>query len=54
MRPDGLTQIQWQADKCMTWVVTVLSIVCLAYSFLLATSATAGAAAEGAADRKEL
>ena len=51
-RPDGLTQIPWQAGKCMTWDVTVTDT--LAESYLLATSSTAGAAAEGAADRKEL
>ena len=36
----------------MTWDVTVTDT--LAESYLLATSSTAGAAAEGAADRKEL
>lgn len=51
-RPDGLTQIPWQAGKCMTWDVTVTDT--MAESYLPATSATAGAAAEGAADRKEL
>jgi len=50
-RPDGLTQIPWQAGKCMTWDVTVTDT--LAESYLLATASTAGAAAEGAADRKE-
>jgi len=51
-RPDGLTQIPWQAGKCMTWDVTVTDT--LAESYIQATSSTAGAAAEGAADRKEL
>jgi hypothetical protein len=51
-RPDGLTQIPWQAGKCMTWDVTVTDT--LAESYLLATSSSAGAAAEAAADRKEL
>ena len=51
-RPDGLTQIPWQAGKCMTWDVTVTDT--LAESYLLATSSAAGAAAEGAADRKVL
>jgi hypothetical protein len=50
-RPDGLTQIPWQAGKCMTWDVTVTDT--LAESYLPAISSTAGAAAEGAADRKE-
>lgn len=51
-RPDGLTQIPWQAGKCMTWDVTVTDT--LAESYLHATSSSAGAAAEAAADRKEL
>ena len=51
-RPDGLTQIPWQAGKYMTWDVTVTDT--LAESYLLATSSTAGAAAQCAADRKEL
>ena len=51
-RPDGLTQIPWQAGKCMTWDVTVTDT--LAESYLLATSSSAGGAAEGAANRKEL
>jgi len=46
-RPDGLTQIPWQAGKCMTWDVTVADT--LAESYIQATSSTAGAAAEGAA-----
>jgi len=51
-RPNGLTQISWQAGKCMTWDVTVTDT--LAESFIQATSLTAGADAESAADRKEL
>jgi len=51
-RPDGLTQIPWQTGKCMTWHVTVTDT--LAESYIQATSSTAGTAAEGAADRKEL
>jgi len=51
-RPDGLTQIPWQAAKCMTWDVTVTDT--LAESNIQATSSTAGAAAEGAAERNEL
>jgi len=51
-RPDGLTQIPWQAGKCMTWDVTVTDT--LAELYIQATSSTASAAAEGAADRKEL
>ena len=51
-RPDGLTQIPWQSGKFMTWNVTVTDT--LAESYLLATSSAAGAAAEGAAERKEL
>ena len=50
-RPDGLTQIPWQSGKCMTWDVTVTDT--LAESYLSTTSVNAGAAAEGAASRKE-
>jgi len=38
--------------KCMTWDVTITDT--LAVSYIQATSSTTGAAAEGAADRKEL
>jgi len=38
-RPDGLTQIPWQAGKCMIWDVTVADA--LAVSYLPATSSTA-------------
>ena len=51
-RPDALTQIPWQAGKCMTWDVTVTDT--LAESYLQATSSSGGGAAEGAANRKEL
>jgi len=51
-RPDGLTQIPWQAGRCMTWDVTVTDT--LAESYLASTSSVAGGAAEGAASRKEL
>ena len=51
-RPDGLTLIPCQAGKCMTWDVTATDT--LAESYLLATSSSASAAAECAADRKEL
>ena len=50
-RPDGLTQIPWKAGRCMTWDVTVTDT--LAESYLATTSTVAGAAAEGAASRKE-
>jgi len=50
-RPDGLTQIPWQVGKCTTWDVTVTDT--LTESYIQATSSSAGAAAEGAADRKE-
>ena len=49
-RPDGLTQIPWEAGKYATWDVTVidtLASINIQYSF-----AKAGAAAERAADRK--
>jgi len=51
-RPGGLTQISWQAGKCMIWNVTVTDT--LAELYIQATSSTADATAEGAADRKEL
>lgn len=51
-RPDGLTLIPWQNGRCMTWDVTVTDT--LADSYLAVTSITPGAAAEGAASRKEL
>jgi hypothetical protein len=51
-RPDGLTLIPWQSGRCMTWDVTVTDT--LAESYLSITSVTPGAAAEGAASRKEL
>jgi hypothetical protein len=51
-RPDGLTQIPWQAGRCMTWDVTITDT--LAESYLSTTSTVAGGAAEGAANRKEL
>jgi hypothetical protein len=50
-RPDGLTQIPWQAGRCMTWDVTVTDT--LAESYLATTATVAGGAAEGAASRKE-
>ena len=51
-RPDGLTQIPWQAGKCMTWDVPVTDT--LAESYPQAISSSGGGAAEGAANRKEL
>jgi hypothetical protein len=50
-RPDGLTQIPWHGGKCLTWDVTVTDT--LAASYVDLTAANAGAAAEGAASRKE-
>ena len=49
-RPHGLTQVPWQADRCMTSDVTVTDTIAESYI----TSASAGTAAEGAAGRKEM
>jgi hypothetical protein len=49
-RPDGVTQIPWEAGKCVTWDVTVTDT--LAASNLHFTASIAGAAAEKAAERK--
>jgi len=50
-RPDGLTLTRWKEGRCVTWDVTVTDTV--AASYLSATSACAGSAAEAAAKRKE-
>ena len=49
-RPDGVTQIPWESGRCVTWDVTVTDT--LAASNLPLSSATAGSAAERAADKK--
>ena len=49
-RPDGLTNVPWQAGKSTVWGVTVADI--LADSYLASTSMPAAAAAELAATRK--
>ena len=49
-RPHVLTQIPWQAGKCLTWDVTIAET--LAPSYLASTSASAGSAAENAATKK--
>ena len=48
-RPDGLTLIPLKEGRCATWDVTDT----VAVSYLNATSACAGSAAEAAATRKE-
>ena len=50
-RPDGLTNVPWQAGKSAVWDVTVADT--LADSYLASTSMTAAAAAQLAATRKE-
>ena len=49
-RPDGVTQISWMHGKSLTWDVTVTDT--LANSYIHLTSASAGAAAELAAEKK--
>ena len=49
-RPDGLTQIPWEAGRCVTWDVTVTDT--LAASNISHSALAAGAAAEKAAERK--
>jgi len=49
--PDDLTQIPWQAGKCMTWDVTVTDTFPV---YLPATSSIAGTANEGTVYRKAL
>ena len=51
-RPDGITLVPWREGKSITWDVTIADTV--ADSYLAATSTTAGAAAEAAAERKNL
>jgi len=50
-RPDGRTLTPWKEGRCVTWDVTVTDTV--AASYLSATSACAGSAAEAAAKRKD-
>ena len=50
-RPDGLTNVRWQAGKSAVWDVTVADT--LADSYLASTSMTAAVVAELAAIRKE-
>ena len=49
---DGVTLVPWQSGRSMAWDVTVTTT--LADSYLRASSATAAAAAEVAASRKEV
>jgi len=49
-RPDGVTLIPWSSGKCLAWDVTVPDTV--AASHVEATSTTAGAAADKAAENK--
>jgi hypothetical protein len=51
-RPDGLTSIPWREGRSATWDVTVTNTV--ATSYVAMTSACAAAAAEAAAQRKEI
>ena len=49
-RPNGLTLVPWQKDRCLTWHATVVDS--LASSYLSATSSLPGSAAESAAARE--
>ena len=49
-RPDGVTQVPWEAGKCLTWDVTVVDT--LAPSYVALSSISAGKAAERAAELK--
>ena len=49
-RPDGVTQIPWAADRCLTWDVTVTDTLAPSYRHL--SSISAGKAAERAAEMK--
>ena len=49
-RPDGATLIPWKAGRSLVWDATVVDT--MAPSYLHATAATAGAAAEIADNRK--
>jgi len=51
-RPDGCTLITWRGGRPLAWDVTVCTTV--AASYVTATSQSAGAAAEQAAERKSL
>jgi len=51
-RPDGLTLITWQGGRPLVWDVTVATT--LADSYVSASAALAGAAAETAATRKSV
>jgi hypothetical protein len=50
-RPDGLTSVPRQSDRCATWDVTVVDT--LAASYVLQSAVNAASAAEIAASRKE-
>ena len=52
-RPDGLTLIPWQGGRPLVWDVTFVATI-LADSYVSASAALAGAAAETAATRKSV
>ena len=49
-RPDGLTLMPWQGDRCLSWDATVVDT--LAPSYVAVSAQVTGSAAQAAAERK--